>query len=563
MNIFKPIQLQFQQFLSTVNDHLSQALSDYNTNYGNNTIFGQFINVLGSVVQNVLLYIEDSLTEQNIYTAQRKRSVYGLARISGYNPSLGTASSCIIKMSFKPNNTNNLNIMLNNHTKMTCTQNGLTYNVMLPQEAIVLSIQHDNSSKYLTLIEGHFEEQMFTSYGGQLYTQNVVFNGDCDTDYLEVYINDEKWEQQAGLYDLEPDGKQYFVRTAYKKGIDIYFGNDEFGRSLKNGDTIKVKYLIHSGEQGNIRPNEGCMFLFEDSLKDISGEEIDGNQVFDIELQDKNNISSGTNSDDIEKVRQMTGLNSRALVLADAKNYKMFLNKFSFVGYNRTWAEEGSLIINSMIMKNYQSQLENGLDYFRLVESDFFLSDSQKQSILNCISNSGQQLAGTTLNIFEPELVKYAAYLYITLKKYSSYDTEIISNKIRTLVGDFFANINNDIFIPKSDIIHLLKSEIEEIDGVDVYFLSQLNEEAKINKKYINKTYSYNPVTGLYTIKEETVYLYGNEDPGVGLDSHGNIYLNNNEQFPALMGGWQFISSPEGTEIQYTRINDPLMIIYQ
>lgn len=563
MKLFKLIQLQFDQFRDAIQQYLSKTLSNYGTSYGNNTIFGQLINVLVGTTQNILSYTEDALTEQNVYTAQRKRSVYNLARISGYNPSLGTASTCIIKMSFMPNNSHSLDIVLNNKTKMTCSQNGLIYNILLPQEAIMLSIQHDNSSKYLTLVEGMFEEQTFISFGGQLYTQNVVFNGDCDIDYLEVYVNGEKWERCEGLYDMMADGKQYIVRTSLKKGIDIVFGNDEYGRALKNNDIIKVSYLIHSGEMGNINPNEECGFLFESPLTDISGNSVDGNQVFYIELQNKDNISCGTNSEDTSVVRQMIGLNSRALVLADAKNYDLFLKRFSFVGYNRTWGEEGSLVVNSIIMKNYASQLESGNDYFNLAETDFYLTDNQKKSIAQCISNSGQQLAGTSLNIFDPELVKYAAYIYIKLKKDTAYDTEYITTQIRNIVGEFFTNINSDIFVPKSDIVHLIKSNIEEVDGVDIYFLSQLNEEAKINRKYLNKTYSYDPSTGLYHIEEEMVYLYGNEDPGVGLDSHGNIYLNNNDQFPVLMGGWRFISSAEGEAIQYTTITDPLMIIYQ
>ena len=562
MKIFTLLQMRFNEFQNAVNAYLSKTLSNYDTTYGNNTIFGQLINVLGSVVQNMMSYIEDALTEQNIYSAQRKKSIYNLARISGYNPSLGTASTCTIKMMYMPNNLQSTNIILNNHTKLICTQNGLTYNILLPQEVILLSPLNDNSTKYLTAVEGTFEEQVFLSRGGQLYTFNVVFSGDCDTDYLEVWVNNEKWERREGLYDMDADGKQYLVRTSLKKGIDLIFGNDEYGRSLNDGDVVKVSYLIHSGESGNIDPNKECLFTFQESLVDVIGNNVDANQVFYLELQDKNNINSGTNSDDTEKVRQMVGLNSRALVLADAKNYNLFFNKFSFVGYNRTWCEEGSLVVNSIIMKNYATQLQNGGDYFNLSEDDFYLSDVQKHSIINCISNSGQQLAGTSLSIFDPELVKYAMYIYIKPKD-TSYDVNYISTRIRNLVGEFFTNINSDIFIPKSDIIHLIKDNIEEVDGVDVYFLSQLNEEAKINRKYVNKTYEYNIATGLYKIKEEVVYLYGTEDPGVGLDAHGNIFLNNNIQFPVLMGGWRFISSPEGEPTQYTTVVDPLTIIFQ
>lgn len=75
MKLFNLLQTRYTDFENQVKLYLSKTLTNYNENYGNNTIFGQLINVLGSTVQNVLLYIEDGLTEQNKYTAQRKKKI--------------------------------------------------------------------------------------------------------------------------------------------------------------------------------------------------------------------------------------------------------------------------------------------------------------------------------------------------------------------------------------------------------------------------------------------------------------------------------------------------------
>ena len=554
--------MKYYDFTHNVKSYLAKTLAGFETNYGNNTIFGQLINVLANTVQNMMLYVEDSLVEQNKYTAQRKKSIYGLAAVSGYNPSMGKAAGCSVRLVFKPTTQQNINVILQNNTKLYCSQNGLIYNVVLPQEAIILNIENNNSSKYVNVIEGKFETQTFISEGGQLYSQNVICTGDIDIDYLEVRINDEIWERKDSLYDMNPDGKEFICRTSIKKGFDLVFGNDQYGRQLKNGDKLTVKYLVHSGELGNITQNESVEFIFADTLYDISGLEVDGNSIFNIFLSELDGINSGTYSENIKQVKEMIGYNSRSLVLADPKNYKNLINKFSFCGYNRTWCEEGSLIVNSIILKNYKLQLQSGSDYFSLKPSDFFLNQSQKDSIINYISNSGQQLAGTVLKIFDPELCKYAAYVYIKTKT-QQLDQKMLETKIRTLIGDFFSNVQSDIFIPKSDIVHLLKDNISEIDSVDVYFISEKNETALKERKYENKIYKYNPSTGLYDIKTENVYLYEGEDPGLGLDSHGNIYLDNNDQFPVLMGGWNFISSQTNAETQTTTINDPLIIVFE
>lgn len=562
MNVLNLLQMRFTDFQNQVRVYLSKTLKDYNENYGNSTILGQLINVLGSTVQNVLLYIEDGLTEQNKYTAQRKKSIYSLAQLSGYNPSMGKAASCMVKMTIRPNNYNSYSITIHNKTKVVCSANGMKYNIILPQEAATFSVSDDVSNKFIQIVEGNFETQSFISSGGQLYTQNVLFNSDIDIDFLEVKINNEIWERKESLYDMDPDAKQYVVKTSLNKGIDILFGNNQYGRALNTGDKIDVTYLLHNGELGNIETDEDVYFLFQEPIKDSSGESIDGNAVFVIKLTDASSISGGTYSETAAKVKEMIGYNSRALVLADPKNYKVLLNRFSFVGYNRTWSDEGSLIVNSIILKNYKQMLERGSDYFNLQKSDLFLTEAQKTSLKNYIANSGQQLAGVTYKINDPEVCKYAVYVYLKMKDVQ-YDKQSVEQSVKDAVGNFFMNIQNDIFIPKSDLVAVIKKASDAIDGVDLYFLGEKNEKAIIDKHYINKTYSYNPSKGNYDIKEEMVYVENGVNPGIGFDEYGNIYLDNNDQFPVLMGGWQFRSSKQGEAPQYTTISNPLILVFR
>ena len=562
MKLFNLLQTRYTDFENQVKLYLSKTLTNYNENYGNNTIFGQLINVLGSTVQNVLLYIEDGLTEQNKYTAQRKKSIYSLAQLGGYNPSLGKAASCMIKMTVQPNNLGAYSVIIPNKTKLICSYNGLNYSIVLPQEAITFSVADDVSNKFIQVVEGTFETQTFMVKGGQLYTQTVLFNSDIDLDYLEVKVNNEVWERRESLYDMDPNAKQYVVKTSLNKGIDILFGNDQYGKSIGFNDKVSVTYLVHDGELGNIETEEPIYFSFQDEIKDASGGTINGNEIFVIKLADENSVSGGTYSETAAQVREMIGYNSRALVLADPKNYKVFLNRFSFVGYNRTWSDEGSLVVNSIILKNYKQILERGSDYFNLKMSDLFLSETQKNSIKNCIANSGQQLAGVTYNIIEPEICKYAVYVYLKMKEVQ-FDRTSIEQAIRDKVGEFFSDVQNDMFIPKSDIISIIKSASDTIDGVDLYILGEKNEKAIIDKQYINKIYTFNVSKGLYDVNEELVYVGEGENPGIGFDDYGNIYLDNNDQFPVLMGGWSFRSSSVGEEPQYTTVTNPLNIVFR
>lgn len=560
MKLFKAIDMSYDRYVTATRNYISKIFTDFGQKFNNSTIFGQIITVMQATVQNIMLYIEDAFVEQNKFTAVRKKSIYGLAQLSGYNPSLGKAAGMQIKLSYIPTTVRNFNVVIRNHTPIVCSQNGLQYQIILPQDAIVISADRDDSNKYLYAVEGGFETQRFTSTGGELYLQHVNINGDIDEDYIEVYVNDEKWERVESLYDMDPDGKQWFYKTSIVGGIILGFGNNIHGRALYNGDSISVTYLKHAGEYGNINTNEYTKFAFINSIQDITGKDVDGNSLFLMTLASKDHVTSGTFSESQDQVKQMIGYNSRAMVLASPENYKSFLSRFSFCGYNRTWSETGSLVVNSLIMRNYKTQLKDGLDYFRLKEQDFFLTDEQKTSIYNCIKNSGRQLVGVTYNIYDPEICKYALYIYVKLKS-SDYDQEYVTNKIRTTVGEFFSNIKNDNYVPKSDIIEVLKRNIPEIDGLNCYYLSEANETAIINKHYINKQYTFNTSTGTYTKTEEKVYLYDGENPNLGLDAHGNILIENPEQYPVLMGGWFYINSTDRSNVNY--IDDPLIISYE
>ena len=91
--------------------------------------------------------------------------------------------------------------------------------------------------------------------------------------------------------------------------------------------------------------------------------------------------------------------------------------------------------------------------------------------------------------------------------------------------------------------------------------MSEANETAIKHKQYIEEKSTFDPSTGTYKKTQRTIYLYDGEDPGLGLDEHGNIFLENDEQYPVLMGGWSYISSKDTEDM--TMITDPLIINYE
>ena len=65
--------------------------------------------------------------------------------------------------------------------------------------------------------------------------------------------------------------------------------------------------------------------------------------------------------------------------------------------------------------------------------------------------------------------------------------------------------------------------------------------------------------TKQYVVDNEVVTLNEGENPNLGLDNHGNIYLESDNQFPVLMGGWDYLNSKHD-EVD---IIDPLIIVFE
>lgn len=558
MRLFSLLDTSYKSYKDKVEAYLSRSLSGVKKTFGSNTVFGQIVNVVGNAIQNIMLYVEDALVEQNKYTAQRKKSIWGLASLSGYNADLGKAAMVNLQLTCVVNNSNAYNVIIKNKTRLTCTQNGLIYSLLLPQENLILNTQVDASDRFLTAVQGIFETQRFISTGGQLYTINVNYMGNIDTEHLNVFVNNELWEYASSVYDMYADGKQYTYKNGINGGIQLIFGNGAHGRPLFANDVVEIEYLMHDGTNGNLNPEEETFFVFDGNIMDTEANILDGNSLFKISFSDKDPVISGSNAEMLQNVREMIGLNSRSLVLASPENYKLLIKRFGFCGYNKTWSDSTS--IKSMIMKNYAANITTGSDYFNLTEDDFILAEDQRNSIKKYIESCGSQLASNKYEIINPQLKKYALWIYITLQG-QNYNKDIIKKQIRECIGDFFTNhIHSDKFIPKSDIIHLIKTKVSGIDGIDIYFISQDNENALFYKTYTETIYKHNDLTGQYDEYIHTVKIYDGENPNLGLDLHGNIYLKSEFDFPVLMGGWSYIDV-NGNKSE--PISDPITIIFE
>lgn len=542
MKLFNIMQTAYENFDKSVRTYLAKTFNSLGLQYTHSQIFGVIFDGVKGVMQNMMFYIEDALTEQNIFKASRKTSVYSLAKLSGYEAYYGSTSTGNIIAKSKINNgLDNIvssKIYIRHGTTIRNDLTGTVYSINLPSEYYVIDLSKPLLSHTFNIVQGQFVVNKYLSKGYNLETIKINSLELFDKDYITVKVDGEVWKQSSCLYDMTYDAKEYVVNIGFDNAFDIMFGNDIHGKKLNEGQTIIIEYLKHGGTTGNILPDEQTKFIFVDKLQDSVGTGIDGNKYINLNMV--HCVSGGTNSDSVEFIRKMIGMNSRSLVLASEDNFKLFFKRFSFIGYVNCWSENNSMIVTATCLRNVKNEIKTYKDYFNVKRENLLLSSEEKVMIQETLNNSKKSFAGITLKFIDPIIRRFALICYV--KADNKFNEGIISDGIKESLCNYFMNLNDDTqFIPKSDLIQTCLKNVENIKGIEIDIISELAEETyknnfyeKFELEYINGTYEY--------VSKKIMY---EKESMPGLDNYGNILLTSKLEIPYLQGGFRYYHDKE------------------
>ena len=552
MRIFNVIDTSFEKFDETVRRYLQKTFNNIGLEYTHHQIFGVIFDGVKGVMQNMMFYIEDALTEQNVFTATRKLSVYSLAKISGYEAYYGSSAAGTLIGRTQINNgiaSKSTKIYIQNKTSVINKNTGISYLILMPSNYYIVDISKPLMAHEFKIVQGNFNRSTYVGKGYGLETVHVTSTNLFDRQYIEVKVNGETWTEVGNLYDMTENGHEYVLTIGYDNTFDIMFGNNIYGQILNEGDTVTVDYLTHSGSMGNILASSTTEFMFQDFGLDSLGNSININDYVKLEM--KSCVSGGNDSDSIDFIRNMIGANSRSLVLVSEDNFNLFFKRFSFIGYTSCWAESNNMYINVTCLSNYKSKIKEIEDYFNINENEMLLTEDQKSMVINTLENSRKSFAGLTLKFHDPVIRKFAFICYV--KANNIYNKETIELSIRNTLAKYFLNIDSTtLFIAKSELISTILDNNSDIQAIDLDIISEYAEEAYFNKFYIkyelvntNNIYPYNEIKEVY---ENSVYP--------GLDSYGNISLNSKLEIPILKGGFNYYPDKESNSKDSYRVPD-------
>jgi hypothetical protein len=524
-NIFQKNNILIRGLLSTTYNFLQKTYNQSRNVFTTASAWGQILFVLENLSQLILYFIEDSITELNIYEATRDYSVRSLARIAGYDPARAMAAQGEVAVSWnlKTTSVGGGAVIIQENTRIQCEQNGLAYTLMINGPRVKVSLTRGTSFKFKT-IQGAFSTTTFTGTGNALQSFNVPVKGGVFLDQfnVKVTVNDNRWKQYSSLYDIPLEGEGYLVMSGINEGIDIYFGNSNFGKVPPPGSFIKVEYLQTSGSLGNLRSTatSKITYKFLDQGTDLFGNAVNLNDY----LQIVNTVdpSFGADEEPIAITRLAAPKTSRAFVFANAANYEIYLQKFNifsqiqaFSTFDDEYLDDDN-VVYLYLVPDVTIGLTSNEDYFSIPLSSFLLTQAQKLAILNLIEDSGSMIATTVVKIVEPRISRYVGNAIITV--FEGFDPEIIKDKIQSTISTYFINLKRRDKIPKSDMIALIES-VPGVDSVSFYFVGQANEA-------YHATIDNLPNTSVSEL-----------NTNIGFDEFGDIIIGRGE-LVVIRGGW-------------------------
>ena len=560
MKLFEIMDTAFSSFDNTVRTYLQKTFNDLGLNYTHNQIFGVIFDGIKGIMQNVMFYIEDAFTEQNIYTAQRKQSIYSLAKISGYEPYYGSAATgtvyCKITLSNNVDiTTKATRIYIDNNTTIINNTTNIIYTIILPTNYYIIDVNKPLVTHEFKIVQGTYRTATYITNGTALETINLTGAANYDARYITVNVNGEEWTQVSNIYEMSENSKNYIVSTGYDNTVNIMFGNGTHGLIPTKGSSVVIKYINHLGKNGNINSFDNYNITFFSTGTDNLGNTININDYCKLSIN--NMITGGTDPDSIEFVKKMIGYNSRSNVLASEENYKLFFNRFSFIGQTNIWSEENTSCIVVSALTNYYVSNNNIENYFLTDINKFYLNDEQKHIIFETLNNSNKTLTGVTVKFQDPIIRKYALLCYVKLN--TIYNQDDVKENIQNIIANYFIKLNKNIqFISKSDLIKEIIDNDNNIEALDITFISELAEQTfydgyynKYYLQYVNKGYVFN-----------TKKVFYEKGVSPGLDEYGNIMLDTKLEIPLLRGGFKYYPNKENYDKTESIMLDNIQVFF-
>ena len=535
MAFFDFIDLKFDNLVDQIQNYLRSVFNRSDESFSNASPFGQVVSVEEEIYQQNVIYQKNVVRNFIIDEADNQKAIRNLSRIGGHNPTRAITATGSLQLKIKSgidifNDIAGGKIKINDKTRLKNKSNGLLYTIRFGTDSQIFELSQ-NQDIYLNLVQGSYETYTFTGDGeiNQSFSVNVSVGATIDNFDVNVTYNNQPVTIRDAMYDMLRNERACFIRTGMNGGVDVSFGNGDFGFIPEPGVIIAVTYLLTDGTAGIILTPQVNDWQWIDDVTDMNAQSVNMENTFDVYVDQQ--IGFASDGETTNFTKGVMPYLSRNFVLSTPSQYIYTLKSlslFSKVNVYNTLDDnnfENDNKIYLFLVPEITNYYSNNINYFNVPLDAFFLSADEQAKTVTYLMKLGNITVNTVLEIIQPTLSKYVLNIYV--RKFQGYADDTIKQNIITNISTYLSSLERDDRIPKSDIINILETT-PGVDSVNVSFISKKNEDFHKLKPTSTLIYGLDPVLGDVVVNSDELaivrggwsdrnYTYYNET----LDSNG------------------------------------------
>jgi len=301
--------MAFTKFTNLDYDQIRESIKDYlraNSNFSGFDFDGSNFSILiDTLAYNAYINSVNAnmiVNESFLDSATLRRNVVSLAGNIGYLPRSRKAARARVKFTVQTSSTTPT-LTLKAGLVAVGSEANSSYVFSIPEDITTTVVngvaQFGTDDEPIEIYQGTFAKTSF-NVDTSLDQRFIIANPDLDYSTLVVRIKDPNevglgkvWERVENIIKIDSNSEIYFLAEVNQENYELLFGDDIFGKALKNGQVIDSTYIVTKGKEGDGPAN----FTFSGSLVNDNGAITAPSNVITVDT-----LESARNGADIETV---------------------------------------------------------------------------------------------------------------------------------------------------------------------------------------------------------------------------------------------------------------------
>ena len=249
--------LEFDQVRSSIKDYIRTK-----TDFTDYDFEGSNMSMLVDILSYNTLYttynVNMAANELNLDTAVLRDNVVSIAKRLGYKASSYTSSK--IRLDITVNNVSNYEaVRIEPGTVLNASNNNKSFTFILRNRLEILP-RGLNTVTFsdVEVIEGSEFAITYTVDESNEHQRFFVPNGFIDAETIRVFVISDpsntkeiEYTRSQTISGVSNSDTVFFVEEVQDQKYEIVFGDDDIGRRVKNGEVVKIQYVITNGGLAN------------------------------------------------------------------------------------------------------------------------------------------------------------------------------------------------------------------------------------------------------------------------------------------------------------------------